>query len=150
MPYALEGGTVVTATSDDGERPVRIVSIHRGVITVENAGVHHRVALDREDEVGVRGELVGHGEVVLDTVLCHHRGAGRDLADEWQHRRLPGRASSTTAARRERPPSMTSSARGLVASRRISPARSSFSRCAWTVDGDVSPTACPISRTVGG
>ena len=45
---------------------------------------------------------------------------------------------------------MTSSARGLVASRRIRPALSSFARCACTVDGEVSPTAVPISRTVGG
>src|SRR5204862_177369 len=61
-----------------------------------------------------------------------------------------GGASSTTAPRRERPPSITSSARGLVASRLMRPALASFSRWAWTVDGDVSPTAWPISRTVGG
>src|SRR6185312_15021578 len=58
--------------------------------------------------------------------------------------------ASTTGARRERPPSITSSARGLVASRRMSPRLSSFARCACTVDGEVRPTAWPISRTVGG
>src|SRR5262249_37791690 len=51
VPYALEGGTVVTAHGDDAEQPVRIVSIHRGVITVENAGVRtttYAVAVGRE------------------------------------------------------------------------------------------------------
>jgi hypothetical protein len=43
-----------------------------------------------------------------------------------------------------------SSARGFVGSRRSSPARSRFARCAWTVEGEASPTASPISRTVGG
>ena len=37
VPYALEGGTVVTTDSDAGEKPVRIVSIHKGVITVEDS-----------------------------------------------------------------------------------------------------------------
>ena len=36
VPYALEGGTTVTTDSDAGEKPVRIVSIHKGVITVED------------------------------------------------------------------------------------------------------------------
>src|SRR5262249_10941422 len=40
VSYALEGGMVVTAATDANEKPVRIVSIHRGVITVENAGIH--------------------------------------------------------------------------------------------------------------
>lgn len=40
IPYALDGATEVTATSDETERPIRIVSIDRGVLTVENAGVH--------------------------------------------------------------------------------------------------------------
>ena len=42
------------------------------------------------------------------------------------------------------------SARGLAGSRRSSPSRSRLARCACTVDEDVSPTAVPISRTVGG
>jgi len=37
VPYALEGGTVVTTDSDAGEKPLRIVSIHKGVITVEDS-----------------------------------------------------------------------------------------------------------------
>ena len=44
----------------------------------------------------------------------------------------------------------SSSALGLVGSRRSSPARSRFARWAWTVDGEARPTAPPISRTVGG
>lgn len=39
IPYALDGATEVTATTDETERPIRIVSIDRGVLTVENAGV---------------------------------------------------------------------------------------------------------------
>jgi outer membrane protein OmpA-like peptidoglycan-associated protein len=39
IPYALDGATTVTAERDETERPIRIVSIQRGVITVENAGV---------------------------------------------------------------------------------------------------------------
>lgn len=39
IPYALDGATTVTAEHDESERPIRIVSIQRGVITVENAGV---------------------------------------------------------------------------------------------------------------
>lgn len=39
IPYALDGATTVTAMHDDSERPIRIVAIQRGVMTVENAGV---------------------------------------------------------------------------------------------------------------
>jgi outer membrane protein OmpA-like peptidoglycan-associated protein len=39
VPYALEGGTTVTTAQDAGERPLRIVSIHHGVVEVENSGV---------------------------------------------------------------------------------------------------------------
>jgi hypothetical protein len=41
----------VTTTTDDTEQPIRIVSIHRGVLTVENAGVrttHYTIASGRE------------------------------------------------------------------------------------------------------
>jgi hypothetical protein len=39
IPYALDGATTVTSASDDSERPVKIVSISRGVLVVENAGI---------------------------------------------------------------------------------------------------------------
>jgi outer membrane protein OmpA-like peptidoglycan-associated protein len=39
IPYALDGATTVNVERDDSERPIRIVSISRGVITVENAGI---------------------------------------------------------------------------------------------------------------
>ncbi|HEY5948597.1 MAG TPA: OmpA family protein, partial [Kofleriaceae bacterium] len=39
IPYALDGATSVTTATDDSERPIKIVSIQRGVLTVENAGV---------------------------------------------------------------------------------------------------------------
>jgi hypothetical protein len=39
IPYALDGATSVTTASDEGERPIKIVSIQRGVLTVENRAV---------------------------------------------------------------------------------------------------------------
>jgi outer membrane protein OmpA-like peptidoglycan-associated protein len=35
IPYALDGGTTVASTTDETEHPMKIVSIHRGVVTVE-------------------------------------------------------------------------------------------------------------------
>jgi len=39
IPYALDGATQVTVARDGGERPLRIVAIARGVMTVETADV---------------------------------------------------------------------------------------------------------------
>jgi outer membrane protein OmpA-like peptidoglycan-associated protein len=39
IPYAIDSATTVTAESDHVERPVRIISVHRGVATVEDSGV---------------------------------------------------------------------------------------------------------------
>jgi hypothetical protein len=39
IPYALDGATTVTVDRDDSARPIRIVSIQRGVMTVENADI---------------------------------------------------------------------------------------------------------------
>jgi outer membrane protein OmpA-like peptidoglycan-associated protein len=39
VPYAIEGSATVTMKRDRAEQPVRIVSIHRGVVEVENADV---------------------------------------------------------------------------------------------------------------
>jgi hypothetical protein len=39
IPYALDTATTVTTTRDISEHPIRIVAIHRGVLTVENAAV---------------------------------------------------------------------------------------------------------------
>ena len=47
-------------------------------------------------------------------------------------------------------PTRSSIARGLVGSRRSSPTFSRFARWAWTVEDEWSPTAFPISLTVGG
>jgi outer membrane protein OmpA-like peptidoglycan-associated protein len=51
VPYALEGGTQVTAATDAGEQPVKIVSIHRGVLTVEDQATrttHYTVRAGRD------------------------------------------------------------------------------------------------------
>jgi hypothetical protein len=46
--------------------------------------------------------------------------------------------------------SSSSIARGFEGSRRSIPTFSKFAKCACTVDDDASPTALPMSRTVGG
>ncbi|CAN5918606.1 hypothetical protein BH11MYX3_BH11MYX3_25200 [soil metagenome] len=40
IPYAVDGSTGITTDRDDAERPVRLLAMQRGVMTVENAGVH--------------------------------------------------------------------------------------------------------------
>lgn len=40
VPYAVDGATTVTVDNDDDERPIRILSIQRGVLTVENVAIH--------------------------------------------------------------------------------------------------------------
>ena len=39
IPYAVDGGTTVTSGDTDDERPVRLIAMHRGVMTVENAAI---------------------------------------------------------------------------------------------------------------
>jgi outer membrane protein OmpA-like peptidoglycan-associated protein len=51
VPYALEGGTQITAETEAGERPVKIVSIHRGVLTVEDQATrttHYTIRAGRD------------------------------------------------------------------------------------------------------
>ena len=40
VPYALDGATTVSIDNEDDEKPIRIASIQRGVLTVENAAIH--------------------------------------------------------------------------------------------------------------
>ncbi|HWO25561.1 MAG TPA: OmpA family protein [Kofleriaceae bacterium] len=51
IPYAIDSGTQVTSAAAAAERPVRIVALHRGVLTVENAGIRtttYRIAAGRQ------------------------------------------------------------------------------------------------------
>jgi len=51
IPYALDGGTTVTVTTGDDERPVRLIAIQRGMVTVETTGIRttrYTVAAGRE------------------------------------------------------------------------------------------------------
>ncbi len=116
-------------------------------VAVEDADLDHRVAADpQHEQVAVAGEVFGEREQLLDVLLGQHVGAGRDVADE-RHVARPG------DARWPRPDDgskRTSMARGLVGSRGGNPMRCSEARWLWTVDGEVSPTASPISRTLGG
>lgn len=40
LPYALDSGTTITHDDGSREQPVRIVSIHKGTIAVENTGIY--------------------------------------------------------------------------------------------------------------
>ena len=62
---------VLTPLDDDG-------------ISIQDSGVHHRVALDPEEEVSTVGERLGHADLLLDVVLGEQRPAGGDLADEQE------------------------------------------------------------------
>src|SRR3954453_20318189 len=59
-------------------------------------------------------------------------------------------ASSTVLATAVDALSSSSSARGLDGARRSRPSFSRLARCACTVEEEASPTALPVSRTVGG
>jgi hypothetical protein len=51
IPYALEGGTTVTVNTDAAERPLRIVAIHKGVLTVEDQATrttHYAIRAGRD------------------------------------------------------------------------------------------------------
>ena len=117
-------------------------------VAVEDAGLDHRVAADREQEVGTAPERLRHGDPVLDVLLREQRRAGRDLAEQAAAAASPRPAGAAGAVTVRWP--IRSRARGFEGSRLSRPARSRFARWACTVDGEASPTASPISRTVGG
>ena len=51
IPYAIDSGTSVTSSGTMAERPVRLVALHRGVLTVENAGIRtttYKIAAGRQ------------------------------------------------------------------------------------------------------
>jgi hypothetical protein len=66
VPYALDGGTTVTVSTEDAEHAVRIIAIHRGVLTVENSGVRttrYTIAAGREPAKQIylrHGKLAGY------------------------------------------------------------------------------------------
>ena len=84
---------------------------------------------------------------------CSPRPAAADPRPRGRATECPTASPRTS---RRPPPSVAvarssnSIARGFDGSRRSSPTFSRFARCACTVDDDASPTALPMSRTVGG
>lgn len=51
VPYALDGSTTVSVDAANGEKPVRVVSVKKGVLTVESSAVRttaYKVAAGRE------------------------------------------------------------------------------------------------------
>lgn len=51
IPYALDSGTTVTSQANNDEKPLRLVSLHKGVLTVENADLrvtHYTIAAGRQ------------------------------------------------------------------------------------------------------
>ena len=125
-----------------------VLPAHDDVVAVVDAVVDHRLAAHAQQEVlARRREQLGHRQQLLDVPLGEQRSAGGDLAEQRQHADAGGLLRGA-AAFVERPTRL--SARGLAGSRRSRPRRSRFARCACTVEDEVSPTAVPISRTVGG
>ena len=125
-----------------------VLAAHDDDVAVEDPGLDHRVAL-------ARGGGSRRGGRAAPARRSGPRRSPRRAAVRLRRccRRAgaaarPRIASAAPSASRRRPTS--SSARGFVGSRRSSPARSRFARWACTVDGEASPTASPISRTVGG
>ena len=116
-------------------------------------GVLHRVAAHAQQVLPVlaTGDI-RHLDVVLDVLLGQQRLTGGDAAEHRDAARQHGRLHGVHRRR------------GVVARRtveqldrprlrRIAPQHPTFSRlarCACTVDDDASPTAFPMSRTVGG
>ena len=129
--------------ADQGDDDVAVVGgrlmVHHDEVVVVDAGVDHGVAFDAQQEVVVAAAQQGrHLDVVFDVLLGEDgQCRRRHLADERQRPERPRLSTS-------------SSARGLVGSRRMKPSRSRLPRCAWTVEGDDSSSSLPISRTVGG
>ena len=142
----LVRGLVVPDERDDDVAVAGVVAaLDDDRVAVEDPGVDHRVAVHGEQEVGAAAERLRHGDDVLDVLLGEERPAGRDAAEQREARHVAGGRRAST-----RLWPVSSSARGFVGSRRIRPTRSRFARCAWTVEGEASPTSSPISRTVGG
>ena len=116
-------------------------------VAVEDAGVDHRVAPDpQHEQVAVAGEVGREREELLDVLLGQHVGAGGDVADERDVAdgpALDGGAGGRVEADLDGP------GLGGVA-HAGSRSCCSVARWACTVEGEVRPTASPISRTDGG
>ncbi len=116
------------------------------VVAVEDAGLDHGVAAHPEHEqVAVAHEVGGQRHDLLDVLLGEHVGAGGDVAHERHvaHRPALGhRIGGGVVADLDGP--------GLDRVATEVAERSASSRWVCTVDGDVRPTASPISRTDGG
>jgi outer membrane protein OmpA-like peptidoglycan-associated protein len=106
IPYAIDSATTITAEADADERPVRIISIHRGVATVEDSGVrttrytiqvgrepparlfvHHRRAAGHTAK-GLPPETVDQGDAYLVPIPVSGGKTSVVTVDERQpHRR---------------------------------------------------------------
>jgi len=83
-------------------------------------------------------ERLGHGQIIVDVLLGEKRRARCDLPEERKLVLLSALARDQLERTRL----------GRIALEQS--ARSRLARWACTVEGEASPTACPISRTVGG
>ena len=89
------------------------------VVAFEDPRLDHAVAFDAEQELlATARERVRHREVLLDVLLREERPAGGDLADEREHANLADVRHETVAPAAVRSRRISSSARGLVGSRR--------------------------------
>jgi outer membrane protein OmpA-like peptidoglycan-associated protein len=103
IPYALEGGTTVTVATDAAEAPVRIVSIHKGVLTVEDQATrttHYAIRAGRD---AAKQLYIRHDKT--NGYLAHDLPPG--AVDEGDHYLIPlplRAATESTLAVEEREP----------------------------------------------
>jgi outer membrane protein OmpA-like peptidoglycan-associated protein len=103
IPYALEGGTTVTVETDAAEEPVRIVSIHKGVLTVEDQATRTTRYTIRAGRDAARQLYIRHDKT--NGYLAHDLPPGS--VDEGDHYLIPlplRAATESTLAVEEREP----------------------------------------------
>ncbi|MBI2898156.1 MAG: OmpA family protein [Deltaproteobacteria bacterium] len=101
VPFAIDRATTVVARSDRGEEPLRLVSLVRGVMTVENSGI-----------LRTRYEVAAGANAPSRLFVRHSRAAGHEprglppgtestaVADLVPVPLVPGRASVLTVEER--------------------------------------------------
>src|SRR4051794_15556827 len=83
----LVGRLVVTGEGDHDVAVARgLLALHDHEVSVEDAGLDHRLALDPQHEVAV--QRLGHRDLVLDVLLGEERSSCGDLAEKRQPRQL--------------------------------------------------------------
>jgi outer membrane protein OmpA-like peptidoglycan-associated protein len=85
IPYALEGGTTVTVDTDAAEKPVRIVAIHKGMLTVEDQATRTTYYAIRAGREAAHQIYIRHDKT--NGYLAHDLPPG--TIDEGDHYLIP-------------------------------------------------------------